>query len=85
MEETTTSQWLYTELRNHVDKLVACDTHRNKLLSEGAKTDKIDAEKLVQLLRANLLKEIYHSNDRFIELRKSCKCLRRRYQGRSET
>lgn len=70
LEETTTSQWLYTELRNHVDKLVVCDTHRNKLLSEGAKTDKIDAEKLVQLLRANLLKEVFHSSDRFIELRK---------------
>ena len=55
IEETTTSQWLYTELKDSVDKLIICDTYKNKLLSEGAKTDKIDAEKLVKLLKANLL------------------------------
>jgi hypothetical protein len=70
IEETTTSQWLYTELRDYVDKLIVCDPYRNKLLSEGAKTDKIDAEKLVKLLRADLLKEVFHSSDKFIELRK---------------
>jgi transposase len=69
-EETTTSRWLYTELNDHVDKLVICDPYRNKLLSEGAKTDKIDAEKLVKLLRADLLKEVYHSSNDFLELRK---------------
>lgn len=70
IEETTTSQWLYTELRDHVDRLLICDPHRNKLLSEGAKTDKIDASKLVQLLKANLLKEVFHSADRFLNLRR---------------
>jgi transposase len=69
-EETTTSQWLYVELKDHVDRLVVCDPHRNKLLNEGAKTDKIDASKLVQLLKANLLKEVYHSTDRFLYLRR---------------
>lgn len=70
LEETTTSQWLYTELKGEVDRLVICDPVRNHLLSEGAKTDKIDASKLVQLLRANLLKEVYHSAERFLELRR---------------
>lgn len=70
IEETTTSQWLYTELRDYVDKIVICDPHRNKLLSEGAKTDKIDASKLVQLLRAGLMKEVYHSSDKFLYLRR---------------
>lgn len=70
IEETTTSQWLYTELNDFVDKLIICDPYRNKLLSEGAKTDKIDASKLVQLLKADLLKEVFHSNDKFIDLRK---------------
>jgi len=70
LEETTTSQWLYTELKGHVDRLVICDPVRNHLLSEGAKTDKIDAVKLVQLLRANLLKEVYHSAEGFLELRR---------------
>ena len=50
IEETTTSQWLYTELEDYVDRIMICDPHRNRLLSEGAKTDKIDAAKLVQLL-----------------------------------
>lgn len=70
IEETTTSHWLYTELAEVVDKVLICDPHRNKLLSEGAKTDKIDASKLVQLLKADLLKEVYHSADQFIHLRR---------------
>jgi transposase len=70
IEETTTSQWLYTELKDLVDKLLICDPHRNKLLLEGPKTDKIDASKLVKLLKAGLMKEVYHSTDRFIYLRR---------------
>lgn len=70
IEETTTSQWLYTELRHWVDDLIVCDPYRNHLLQEGAKTDRIDAEKLVQLLRANLLKPVFHTGDSFIYLRK---------------
>lgn len=70
IEETTPTQWLYVELKDDVDRLLICDPCRNRLLSEGPKTDKIDASKLVQLLRANLLKEVYHSADRFLHLRK---------------
>lgn len=70
IEETTTSQWLFTELKDSVDRIVICDPHRNRLLSEGAKTDKIDAEKLVRLLKASLLKEVYHSTDKFLYLRR---------------
>ena len=67
IEETTTSRWLYTELRDLVDEIIICDPYRNKLLSEGPKTDKIDAEKLVKLLRADLLKEVFHSSSDFIK------------------
>lgn len=70
VEESTTSQWLYTELREHVDELIICDPYRNHLLKEGAKSDKIDAEKLVRLLRAGMLKGVFHSGDEFIKLRK---------------
>ncbi len=70
IEETTTSQWLYTELKDYVDKIIICDPYRNRLLNEGAKTDKIDASKLVQLLKAGLMKEVYHSGDKFLYLRK---------------
>lgn len=69
-EETTSAQWLYSELKDHVTKLIVCDPHRNRLLSEGAKNDKIDAEKLVSLLRAGMLKEVYHSGEEVIYLRK---------------
>ena len=70
IEETTTSQWLYTELKEYVDKILICDPCRNSLLSEGPKTDKIDASKLVQLLKAGLMKEVFHSTDKFIYLRR---------------
>lgn len=70
LEESTASQWLYTELREDVDRLLVCDPYRNKLLSEGAKNDKIDATKLVRLLRSDMLKEVFHSGDEFIYLRK---------------
>jgi transposase len=70
VEETTGAQWLYTELRPCVTKLIICDPHRNRLLSEGAKNDKIDATKLVRLLKAGLLKEVYHSGEEFIYLRR---------------
>jgi len=69
-EETTVSQWLYTELKDYVTRILVCDPLRNRLLSEGPKTDKIDASKLVQLLKANLLKEVFHSSDRFLNLRR---------------
>ena len=70
LEESTGAQWLYTEIRPYVDKILICDPYRNHLLSEGAKTDKIDACKLVQLLRGNLLKEVFHTGDETIHIRK---------------
>ena len=70
VEETTTSQWLYAELNECVDRILICDPNRNKLLNEGPKNDKIDARKLVQLLKAGLLKEVYHSTDKFLNLRR---------------
>jgi hypothetical protein len=70
IEETTISQWLYTELKDYVDRIIICDPYRNSLLKEGPKTDKIDAAKLVQLLKAGLIKEVYHSTDRFLYLRR---------------
>jgi len=70
VEETTTSQWLYTELKDYVNKMVICDPYRNKLLDDGPKTDKIDAGKLAYLLKAGLIKEVYHSTDKFLYLRR---------------
>jgi transposase len=63
IEESTGAQWLYVELKESVDKLIICNPNRNRLLEEGTKTDKIDARKLCQLLRAGLLKEVYHTDN----------------------
>lgn len=68
-EETTGSLWLNTELSPYVDKVVVCDPTRNRFLSEGAKTDKIDAIKLVTLLKNDLLKEVYQPSSDFANLR----------------
>lgn len=69
IEETTGSNWLYVELKDSVNRLIICDPYRNSLLSEGPKTDRIDAGKLCQLLRAGLLKEVYHSQEEDYKIR----------------
>lgn len=69
-EETTTSQWLYVELKDYVDEILVCDPYRNHLLSEGAKNDELDALKLVKLLKAGLLKPVFHNATQFISFRK---------------
>jgi transposase len=49
------------ELCDYVDRIIICDPFRNRLLSDGPKTDKIDAKKLCYLLYGGLLKEVYHT------------------------
>ena len=59
-EEGTWATWLYVLLEPHVTKLVVCNPRRNALLKEGSKSDRIDARKLAELLRSNLLRPVYH-------------------------
>lgn len=70
LEETTSAHWLYVELYDFVDRIIICDPYRNRLLSDGPKTDKIDASKLCYLLYAGLLKEVYHTISVLYELRR---------------
>jgi transposase len=60
LEEGTWAAWLYDLLKPHVSELVVCNPRRNALLKEGSKSDRIDARKLAELLRANLLRPVYH-------------------------
>ena len=60
LEEGTWAAWLYDLLKPHVTNIVVCDPRRNALLKEGSKSDRIDARKLAELLRANLLRPVYH-------------------------
>ena len=69
-EEGSSAQWLYVELRDLVDDLIVCDPYRNHLLKDGAKNDKNDALKLLQLLRADLLRNVLGcANDDLIYMR----------------
>ena len=68
-EESGFAHWLYLELLDEVDRIIICDPFKNKLLQHGPKTDKIDARKLCQLLRAGLLTEVFHSTSGLYELR----------------
>jgi hypothetical protein len=68
-EESTASQWLWCELRNFVNEIIVCDPYHNFLLSSGPKNDRIDASKLLELLRAGLLKPVFHSSADFMQYR----------------
>lgn len=59
-EEGAQAAWLYDLLRPHVMQVLVCNPRHNKLLGAGNKSDRIDAKKLAQLLRAGLLKPVYH-------------------------
>jgi hypothetical protein len=53
---------LYTLLKPHVTEVLVCDPRKNALLKVGIKGDRIDARKLSELLRANLLRPVFHDD-----------------------
>jgi len=59
LEEGTWAAWPYDLLRAHFVEVLVCDP-RNALLNVGNKNDCIDAYKLAELLRSNLLRLVYH-------------------------
>jgi transposase len=60
-EEGTQAQWLYELTRPLVCELVVCNARHSH--SKGNKSDKLDSLKLAQLLRAGLLKAVYHGSN----------------------
>ena len=72
-EEGTWAAWLYDLLKPHVRKVVACNPRRNALLKEGNKSDRIDARKLAELLRAGLLSPVYHGEAGIRTLKELCR------------
>src|SRR6202047_1876904 len=69
LEEGTWAAWLYDVLQPHVHELVVCNPRRNALLKEGSKSDKVDARKLAELLRAGMLRSVYHGENGLRTLR----------------
>src|ERR1700723_1339886 len=63
LEEGTWAAKLYDVLKPHVSEIVVCNPRRNALLKEGSKRDKVDARKLAELLRAGLLRAVYHGEN----------------------
>src|SRR6266576_6077793 len=59
-EEGTCAAWLHDLLKPHVTQVLVCDPRKNALLKVGNKSDRIDARKLAELLRSNLLRPVYH-------------------------
>jgi transposase len=51
-EEGACVAWLHALLKAHVTQVVVCDPRKNALLKVGNKSDRIDARKLAELLRA---------------------------------
>jgi transposase len=63
LEESTYSAWLHDLLSPHVVKVVVCDPRRNaSYFKSGNKSDQIDAHKLADLLRCNMLNPVYHGH-----------------------
>ena len=61
-EEGTCAAWLHDLLKPHVTQVLVCDPRKNALLKVGNKSDRIDARKLAELLRSNLLRSVYHED-----------------------
>jgi transposase len=52
--------WLYDVIKPLASELIVCNPRANKLLASGNKSDRVDADKLAQLLRGGQLKGVYH-------------------------
>jgi transposase len=61
-EEGTQASWLHDVVRPLVSEVVVCDPRHNKLLTAGNKSDRIDAQKLAELLRNGSLRGVYHGD-----------------------
>jgi transposase len=62
-EEGTQANWLHDVVRPWVTEVVVCDPRHNKLMQSGNKSDRVDAQKLAELLRNRSLKAVYHGDN----------------------
>ena len=74
LEEGTWAAWLYDVLKPHVREILVCNPRRNALLKEGSKSDKMDARKLAELLRAGLLRAVYYGENGLQTVRELARC-----------
>lgn len=63
-EESSLSSWLKRSLSPYVNKVVVADPKENAWICKAdVKNDETDANKLVRLYNADLIKEVYHTED----------------------
>jgi hypothetical protein len=69
-EEGTCAAWLHDLLKPRVARVLVCDPRKNALIKAGNKSDRIDAQKLADLLYLNKLGPVYHRKTGIRSLRK---------------
>src|SRR5947199_8299148 len=64
------ASWIRDSLETRLREVVVCDRRRSRLATSGAKTDRIDADKLSDLLRANRIHTVFVPRDDHALLRR---------------
>src|SRR5262249_61739278 len=64
LEEGTHAAWLHSVLKPQVAEVVVCNPRKNALLKSGNKNDLIDARKLADLFRTNLITRGYYEDSK---------------------
>jgi len=67
LEEGTQAQWLHDVLEPHVERVVVCNIRGRG--ETGNKSDRIDADRLSELLRLGSLKSVYHGASGLLTLK----------------
>ena len=73
-EEGTQSQWLYDLIVPISDRVVVCDGRRVR--REGNKGDRVDADRLSELLRLGGLRPVYHGSAHRADLKELTRAYR---------
>jgi len=62
--------WVSVVLTTRAREVVICDPRQNALILRGTKTDRVDADKLSELLRLNALRPVFLGDEATRELRR---------------
>jgi len=66
LEETTMAQWIFETLSPHAAEVFVSEPKRNKWITSGEKSDRLDAHRLATMYLIGSLQRVHHSLDRTI-------------------
>src|SRR4051794_31339060 len=69
-EAGSRARWVRDTLETRLREVIVCDRRRTRLVVCGSKTDRIDADKLSELLWKNELRPVYVPRDSHVLLRR---------------